>query len=41
MRSRNLDFYSGGVEVTEKEGAEFLSFTEGVLNRLKKLFSEK
>ena len=32
MRSkRNLDFYSGGTEVTEKECREYISFTETVI----------
>ena len=36
MRSkRNLDFYAGGVEVTEKEAKEFLLFTECVLLKIK------
>ena len=36
MRSkRNLDFYGGGVEVTEKECCEFIEFTEKVLTKIK------
>ena len=39
MRSkRNLDLYSGGVDITEKECREFIRFVEGVLNSAKKEF---
>lgn len=32
MRSkRNLDFYSGGIEVTEKECHEYIGFVKGIL----------
>lgn len=38
MRSkRNLDFYAGGVEVTEKECKEFMEFTEKVLSKIEKI----
>jgi histidyl-tRNA synthetase len=38
MRSkRNLDFYAGGIEVTEKECREYVDFVEEVLAKLKKL----
>ena len=38
MRSkRNLDFYAGGVEVTEKEVKEFLQFSENVLSKIKNI----
>lgn len=38
MRSkRNLDFYAGGVEVTEKECSEFMEFTERVLTKIKNI----
>ena len=40
-QKRNLDFYGGGIEVTEKECEECLNFTVSVLNRLKKLICEK
>jgi len=40
-QKRNLDFYGGGIEVTEKECEECLNFTESVLNRLKKLICKK
>ena len=41
MRSkRNQDFYSGGIEITEKECKEFIRFTEEVLERIKKILSE-
>lgn len=40
MRSkRNLDMYSGGMEITEKECREYLDFVEGVLKRVKLLIS--
>ena len=36
MRSkRNLDFYAGGIEVTEKECAEFIKFSESILLKIK------
>jgi len=42
MRSkRNLDFYAGGIEVTEKECREYVDFVEEVLPKLKKLLSFK
>ncbi len=38
MRSkRNLDFYAGGIEVTEKECRECIKFVEDVLVRIKKI----
>ena len=38
MRSkRNLDFYAGGIEVTEKECREYTKFVEDVLVRIKKI----
>lgn len=38
MRSkRNLDFYAGGIEVTEKECREYIKFVEDVLVRTKKI----
>jgi len=38
MRSkRNLDFYAGGIEVTEKECEEYINFVEDVLARLKEV----
>lgn len=38
MRSkRNLDFYSGGIEITEKECKEFIEFTEKVLAKIKNI----
>ena len=38
MRSkRNTDFYSGGVEVTEKEAQEYLKYVDVVLDKIKKL----
>lgn len=36
-QKRNLDFYSGGVEVTEKECEEYINFTESVLKRVEEL----
>jgi len=42
MRSkRNLDFYAGGIEVTEKECREYVNFVEKVLTRIQKLISPK
>jgi len=32
---RNLDFYAGGIEVTEKECKEYINFVEEVLTKLK------
>ena len=41
MRSkRNLDLYSGGVVVTEKECREYLAFAEKVVLKAKKLLQE-
>lgn len=38
MRSkRNLDFYAGGIEVTQKECKEYINFVEEVLAKLEKL----
>ena len=31
---RNLDFYSGGIEVTEKECTEYIRFVEGVTAKI-------
>jgi len=36
-QKRNLDFYSGGIEITEKECQEYLDFAEKVLKRPKTL----
>lgn len=37
MRSkRNMDFYSGGIEVTKKECSEYIQFVDNVLIRIKK-----
>jgi hypothetical protein len=37
MRSkRNLDFYAGGIEVTEKECRQYINFAETVLFKIKK-----
>ncbi|MDD5174297.1 MAG: hypothetical protein PHV48_05690 [Candidatus Omnitrophica bacterium] len=37
MRSkRNVDFYDGGVEVTEKEAQEYLGYVDGILRKIKK-----
>ncbi|MDH5468225.1 MAG: hypothetical protein OEY25_12480 [Candidatus Aminicenantes bacterium] len=42
MRSkRNLNFYAGGIEVTEKECREYVDFVREVLAKLKKLLSLK
>lgn len=38
MRSkRNMDFYSGGIEVTKKECSEYIQFVDNVLIRIKKI----
>jgi len=40
MRSkRNLDFYSGGIEVTEKECHEYIDFVKKVLKDIQKHIS--
>lgn len=40
MRSkRNLDFYAGGIEVTQKECREYINFVEEVLAKLQKSLS--
>lgn len=36
-QKRNVDFYSGGVEVTEKECEEYIDFVESVLKRVQSL----
>ena len=36
---RNLDFYSGGIEVTEKECHEYIDFVENVLGDVRKRIS--
>jgi len=36
-QKRNLDFYSGGVEVTEKECDEYIDFAESILKRVQDL----
>jgi len=42
MRSkRNLDFYAGGVEVTEKECREFIEFTDKVLVKIRDIIYGK
>ena len=41
MRSkRNLDFYAGGIEVTEKECREFISFVEKILSKIMETISK-
>jgi len=41
MRSkRNLDFYAGGIEVTEKECREFISFVEKILSKIMEMISK-
>lgn len=41
MRSkRNLDFYGGGIEVTKKECAEFIKFSEGALLKVEAFISK-
>lgn len=41
MRSkRNLDFYGGGTEITGKECAEFINFSESVLLKVEAFISK-
>jgi len=40
-QKRNLDFYSGGVEVTEKECEECIDFAQSVLKRVEELISRR
>jgi len=37
---RNLDFYEGGVIVSESEVKDFLKFVQGVLNSVRKVLSK-
>jgi len=38
MRSkRNTDFYSGGIEITEKECREYLEFVTNVVEKIRKI----
>ena len=40
MRSkRNIDFYRGGIEVTEKECTEYIQFVEDVIVRVRDILS--
>jgi hypothetical protein len=36
---RNLDLYSGGVEITEKECFEYINFTSKALNAIKEILA--
>ena len=36
---RNLDFYAGGVEVSEKECTEYLEFVNDTLDKIQKILS--
>jgi len=36
---RNIDFYDGGVEVTEKEAQEYLDYVGGILQKIKKVLN--
>ena len=38
-QKRNLDFYGGGIEVTEKECKEYLYFVEKVFKKIKSIIS--
>jgi len=40
-QKRNLDFYAGGIEITERECEEFISFADRVLKRLEELILPK
>jgi hypothetical protein len=37
---RNLDLYSGGVELTDKDSRDYLKFTEEVLSQVKRKISK-
>lgn len=40
MRSkRNVDLYSGGIEITEKECDEYIKFVDDILMKVKKIVS--
>ena len=42
MRSkRNADFYSGGIEITEKESLEYFEYIDGILHKIEKLLSKQ
>ena len=42
MRSkRNLDFYGGGIEVTEKECREYINFVKETLTKIKEVIRTK
>jgi hypothetical protein len=34
---RNRDFYEGGIEVSQKESAEYLEFAGNILNKIKEI----
>jgi len=34
---RNRDFYEGGIEVSQKESAEYLEFTDNILHKIKEI----
>jgi hypothetical protein len=36
---RNRDFYEGGVEVSQKESAEYLEFAGNILDKIKEIIS--
>ena len=38
---RNLDLYGGGIEVTEKECAEFIRFAERVIDRVRMIAEQR
>lgn len=41
MRSkRNINFYGGGVEITEKECRSYIDFVEGVVAKVERLIKE-
>ena len=41
MRSkRNLDFYSGGIEVTEKECHDYIKFVEGIVTKIGRIIQK-
>jgi len=42
MRSkRNIDFYGGGIEITEKECNEYMRFVEDILKRIKDIVTSR
>jgi len=41
MRSkRNIDFYVGGIEITEKESHEYLDYVDDILRKIEKVLNQ-